>query len=205
MGQQAIYTLYENGENNYFFAHWGANALSPLMKLAQAKEMQEETGKTINHIFEHLDYNAGYQNPKLDDADMFFSKMDLLEANDLLKEFNTKGLIEMHITLDLDSNECVLAYNRNCPWFATMDNYSIPVDVGLENIRKLTEYADKKGIDSFGELLQVYTKATGLDIPLANARASEKIENYTQSPQAEEQRQRLREMTQQNEEFEMEE
>ncbi|MFI3238917.1 MAG: hypothetical protein R3Y47_12975 [Lachnospiraceae bacterium] len=205
MGQRAMYTLYENGENHYYYSHWGANALSPLMKLLQAQAISDEKDLPINHIFEHLDYDAGYQNPRLDDGDMFFSKMDILEANEMMKRFRTNSDIEMLVTLDLDSNECMLDYNPNCPWFNGMGKYTISIEDGLDNVSKLIEYAERKGINSFGEVLQVYNQATGMEQELANARTNEIIENYAQSHQAEEQRNRLYEMaSDEHRDFEME-
>ena len=40
MGNRAIYQIIENRESHLFTAHNGANARSPLLRLAQAKESQ---------------------------------------------------------------------------------------------------------------------------------------------------------------------
>lgn len=67
MGNRAIYILIENGERTYFYSHMGANALSPLLQLTQAKELQIKLSEfhSLAHIFEHLDYKGQYQNPRL--------------------------------------------------------------------------------------------------------------------------------------------
>ena len=63
MGNRAIFILHEQGESYYFTAHHGANALSPLLRLTQAKQLQEQLpqSQSIAHIFEHLDYDGKYQ------------------------------------------------------------------------------------------------------------------------------------------------
>jgi hypothetical protein len=38
--------------------------------------------------------------------------------------YEKSGELEMRITLDLDHNNCLLEYNRNCPWYAAMANYT---------------------------------------------------------------------------------
>lgn len=40
MGSRVILVLKEKDESSYFFAYHGANALSPLLRLYQAKELQ---------------------------------------------------------------------------------------------------------------------------------------------------------------------
>lgn len=86
MGNRAIYTIIENGENNYFYAHMGANALSPHLWLAQAKELQGALPEqTIVHIYEHLDYDRQYQNPRLADTDMFCERLDPIAISEYQK------------------------------------------------------------------------------------------------------------------------
>ena len=71
--------------------------------------------------------------------------------------------------------------------------------------RSLT-YADTHGIESFSELYPVYSKAVGIDAEMERARADERFDDYLNSPQAEEQRQKLRSMmNNQNEMEELEE
>ncbi len=182
MGSRAIYSVFEKGEASYFYAHHGANALSPLMKVAQANAIQQTmSDKSISHILEHLDYNGEYASPSTDSADLFFDKLDILEANDMMKDFSSGSHIEMHITLDLDSNDCVLDYNKNCPWYAAMDTHAIPIDVGLNNVTKLVDYAEQNNVSSFGELLQIYHRATGLETELDYSRRMEQYrETHTQ-------------------------
>jgi len=65
-----------------------------------------------------------------------------------------------------------------------MNNYSIPLDVGLRNVKKLLSIAEEKGIDEFGQLLYIYNKATGLDKALESARASGRLDEYLNSDEA---------------------
>lgn len=81
MGNRVIYIIRESGENNFSVYH-GANALSPLLRMFQAKKLQEALlrQESVSHIFEHLDYDGAYQNPRLDDADMFCNVSLLLKC-----------------------------------------------------------------------------------------------------------------------------
>ena len=58
---------------------------------------------------------------------------------------------------------------------------------------------EKNGITDFNELLAVYHNSTGLTEKLEDARASMRLSEYLDSPQAEEQRHRYREMLEQEE------
>ena len=53
MGNRAFFILKEKGETSYFTAYHGANALSPLLRLVQAKKLQAQLPgqKSIAHIF----------------------------------------------------------------------------------------------------------------------------------------------------------
>ena len=64
MGNRAIYQIIENGGRTVFTSHNGANALSPLLRLAQAKEIQAGLAEpqTIAHIFTHLGDDGQYHN-----------------------------------------------------------------------------------------------------------------------------------------------
>ena len=84
-------------------------------------------------------------------------------------------------------------------WYRTMGSYSIDLDKGLENVRRLLEYGEKHGITDFNELLAVYNNSTGLAEKLEDARGSMQLSEYLDSPQAEEQRCRYREMLEQEE------
>jgi len=188
VGQRAIYVITENGKNSSFFAYWGANALSPLLRLLQAKEIQEQLHErqSISHIFEHLDYEGVYVNPRHDNpADMFCDPIADVGISDSHNVFCNTSDIEMLVRLDLDSNICLLEYNRSYPWYAHMDSHSIPIDVGLGNVEKLLQAAERSGIDSFGQLLMIYNKATGLDEALENARAGQRLDEYLNSEEAE--------------------
>jgi len=200
MGQRAIYVITEDGKNNSFFAFWGANALSPLLRLLQAKEIQEQLPErqSIAHIFEHLDYGGVYVNPRHDNpADMFcdpIADVDLSDRHNISGRHNVFGNsseIEMLVRLDLDGNNCLLEYNRNCPWYTSMNNYIIPIDTGLRIVEKLLMIAEEQGIDSFGQLLYVYNKATGIDKALENARASQRLDEYLNSDEVKADRERF--------------
>lgn len=196
MGNRAIYNIIENDKNNYFFAHWGANALSPLLRLSQAMELQKQllNNPSIVHAFEHLDHDGKYIYPRKPDADMFCSKIDDITVIKYQKSYAQKSEIEMRITLDVVGNNCLLEYNNNCPWYSSMSNYSIPIDVGLNNVKKLLNIAEKKGIDSFDDLLYLYHKSTGLDKPLDIARKIQENDKYWQSDEAEEHRKIYKEL-----------
>lgn len=61
MGNRSVYCLKEDGKENYFYAHYGANSLSPLLRLWQAMEIRKQLpeNQSLAHIFEHLDYDGG--------------------------------------------------------------------------------------------------------------------------------------------------
>jgi len=194
VGQRAIYVITEDGKSNSFFAFWGANALSPLLRLLQAKEIQEQLPErqSIAHIFEHLDYGGVYVIPRHDNpADMFCDTIADVDISGRHNVFGNSSEIEMLVRLDLDGNNCLLEYNRNCPWYAAMDNYSIPLDVGLRNVEKLLSIAAENEIDEFGQLLYIYNKATGLDKAMENSRASQRVDEYLNSDEAKADRERF--------------
>ena len=201
MGNRAVYCLKEDGKETYFYAHYGANSLSPLLRLWQAMEIQKQlTGKqSLAHIFEHLDYDGGYQEERLPDGDMFFAGIEPGEVGAYEDVYAKGKQLEMWITLDVEENQCILEYNPNCPWYRTMGRYSIDIDTGVENVKRLLEYGEKHGITEFNELLAVYHNSTGLSEKLEDARASMRLSEYLESPQAEEQRRRYREMLEREE------
>ncbi len=196
MGNRAVYELKENGKETHFYAHYGANSLSPLLRLWQAMEIQKQLpGKqSLAHIFEHLDYDGGYQEERLPDGEMFFARIEPGEVGAYEDTYAKGRHLEMWITLDVEENQCILEYNPNCPWYHTMGSYSIDLDKGLENVRRLLEYGEEQGITDFNSLLAVYHNSTGLGEKLEDARASMQLSEYLESPQAEEQRRRYREM-----------
>lgn len=201
MGNRAVYCLKEEGKETHFYAHYGANSLSPLLRLWQAMEIQKQLQEkqSLAHIFEHLDYDGGYQEERLPDGDMFFAGIETGEVGAYENAYAKGSQLEMWITLDVEENQCILEYNPNCPWYHTMGSYSIDIDKGLENVRQLFKYGEKHGITDFNELLAVYQNSTGLAEKLEDARASMRLSEYLDSPQAEEQRHRYREMLEQEE------
>ncbi|MBE6829474.1 MAG: hypothetical protein E7519_04620 [Ruminococcaceae bacterium] len=196
MSNPAIYIIRESGENYFFSAYYGANALSPLLRLSQAKEVQETLPEhlPISHVFEYLDYDGNYRNPRLYDADMFCNRIPTDEMPQYNKDFAEHGNFQMRMTFDLDQNCFMMEYNPNCPWYRTMGSFSIDLDTGLENVCKLLEYAEKKGISDFGGLLTIYQRSTGLEDKLEYARGYMRFEEYLDSPQAKEDRRRYREL-----------
>ena len=201
MGNRAVYELKENGKETHFYAHYGANSLSPLLRLWQAMEIQKQLpGKqSLAHIFEHLDYDGGYQEERLPDGEMFFARIEPGEVGAYEDTYAKGRHLEMWITLDVEENQCILEYNPNCPWYQTKGSYSIDIDKGLENVRRLLEYGEEQGITDFNSLLAVYHNSTGLGEKLEDARASMQLSEYLDSPQAEEQRRRYREMLEREE------
>ena len=201
MGNRAVYCLKEDRKETYFYAHYGANSLSPLLRLWQAVEIQKQLPEyqSLAHIFEHLDYDGGYQEERLPDGDMFFAGIEPGEVGAYEGAYAKGRQLEMWITLDVEENQCILEYNPNCPWYRTMGSYSIDLDKGLENVRRLLEYGEKHGITEFNELLAVYHNSTGLSEKLEDARTSMRLSEYLESPQAEEQRRRYREMLEREE------
>ena len=201
MGNRAVYELKENGKETHFYAHYGANSLSPLLRLWQAMEIQKQLpGKqSLAHIFEHLDYDGGYQEERLPDGEMFFARIEPGEVGAYEDTYAKGRHLEMWITLDVEENQCILEYNPNCPWYHTMGSYSIDLDKGLENVRRLLEYGEEQGITDFNSLLAVYHNSTGLGEKLEDARGNMRLSEYLDSPQAEEQRRRYREMLEQEE------
>ena len=192
MGSRAIFILHENNENHYFTAHHGANALSPLLRLTQAKELQEQLPQpqSIAHIFEHLDYDGEYQPERLPDEDMFFQPLSLGEIKKCLNDFENHSNFEMQFIIDLDRNGFQMTYNPNCPWDRTLGSFSIDLDVGLENVQKLLAHAENRGITDFGRLLSIYHNSTGLAEKLEYNRGIMRLEEHLNSPQAQEDRER---------------
>jgi hypothetical protein len=207
MGNRAIYILIENGEWTYFYSHMGANALSPLLRLTQAKELQIKLSEfhSLAHIFEHLDYKGQYQNPRLMDADMFCERTEPISIPEYEQSYAQRGELEMKITLDLDENDCLLEYNPNCPWYRTMGSFSINLDAGVENVRRLLAHAEEHSIIDFGRLLTIYHRSTGLEEKLESARGYMRLEEYLDSPQVEEDRGRYREIVDRQAELDEEE
>lgn len=206
MGNRAIFILHENDENYYFTAHHGANALSPLLRLYQAKELQQSMPEqhSIAHIFEHLDYDGKYQPERLSDEDMFFQRLTLPEVKVCLANFDTHGSYEMRFIIDLDRNDYQMTYNPNCPWYRTMGSFTIDLDVGIQNVQKLLAHAENRGITDFGRLLAIYHNSTGLAEKLDNARADMGLEEHLNSPQAQEDRDRYWRMFGHQEELDQE-
>ena len=196
MGNRAIFILHEQGESYYFTAHHGANALSPLLRLTQAKQLQEQLTQpqSIAHIFEHLDYDGKYQPERLQDSDMFFQAISLPEMKVCLSDFQNRSNFEMRFIIDLDRNDFQMTYNPNCPWYRTMGSFTIDLDVGIDNVKKLLAHAEERNIKDFGRLLTIYENSTGLADKLESARGYMRFEEYLDSPQAEEDRRRYREL-----------
>ena len=196
MGNRAVYCLREDGKETYFYAHHGANALSPLLRLRQAVEVQGQLSgnQSLAYVLAHLDYDGGYQEERLPEGDMFVAEILPGEVGAYKDTYAKGSQLEMWITLDMDGNQCVLDYNPNCPWYRTMGSYSIDLDKGMENVRRLLEYGEGHGIKDFNELLAIYHNSTGLAEKLEDARSNMRLSEYMDSPQAEEQRRRYQEV-----------
>ncbi|HWP51553.1 MAG TPA: hypothetical protein VN626_07635 [Clostridia bacterium] len=190
MGNRAIYIIREKGETSFFYTHYGANALSPLLMMLQAQQLQKMLSESqpVGHVFEHLDYEGRYH--WLARADMFCEKIPFAEVAEYNNAYETHGEIEMRMTFDLDRNSFLMEYNPNCPWYRTMGSFSIDLDVGLDNVQKLLDHAEERGITDFGRLLAIYHRSTGLEDKLESARGYMHFEEYLDSPQAQEDRER---------------
>lgn len=200
MGNRAIYQLKEKGVETFFYTQYGANALSPLLRLSQAMEIQKSLPQkqSITHIFEHMDQGGGYQKECL--TDLCFDRIETDQVHAYQNTYAGSSYLEMRITIDLDEDQCLLEYNPNCPWYRTMGSYSISLDAGLRNVQRLLEYGEEHGITDFYQLLEVYHNSTGLAQKLEDARGSMRLSEYLDSPAAEEQRRRYRELLEEQEE-----
>ena len=196
MGNRAVYCLKEDRKETHFYTHYGANSLSPLLRLWQAMEIQKQLpgNQSLAYIFEHLDDTGRYQEERLPAEDMFLTRIQPGEVGNYEDIYKKGSQLEIWITLDVDENRCILDYNPNCPWYHTMGSYSIDLDKGVENVRRLLEYGEENHITDFNELLAIYHHSTGLAEKLEDARGSMRLSEYLDSPQAEEQRRRYREM-----------
>lgn len=196
MGNQAIYLIHEKGKTTGFAAHYGANALSPFWRMLEAQQLQFELGPhlSITHLFEHLDYEGNYQNPRLADEDMFCRRIPDSELSSYNEAYKKGSLYEMRVLFELDKNGLQMEYNPNCPWYRTMGCFSIDLDVGLENVRTLLAHAKQYNITDFGRLVTIYQNSTGITEKLESARGAMRVEEYMDSPQAEEDRRRYRAM-----------
>lgn len=206
MGNRAIYHIYENGKNYVFIAHNGADALSPLLRLAQAKAIQSQFNQAIpiSDIFNYLGVDGQYHNPRLPEYDMFFIMVESEQYRVLQDNYNQHNGYEMYITLDLEHDNCILSYNPNCLWYHTMRSLSISLTDGLQNVEKLLAYSEKQGITDFYELLAIYNHSTGLDEMMENARSYMRLAEYLEFPQAEESRQYCQKLIEQQIEVESE-
>ena len=86
-----------------------------------------------------------------------------------------------------------------------MGVYSIDLDVGIDNVQKLLAHAGERGISDFGRLLAIYNNSTGLAEKLDAARDSMRVEEYLNSPQAQEDRERYWRLSGQQEDLDSEE
>ena len=190
MGNRAVYCLKEDRKETHFYTHYGANSLSPLLRLWQAMEIQKQLpgNQSLAYIFEHLDDTGRYQEERLPDENMFLTRIQPGEVGNYEDIYKKGSQLEIWITLDVDENQCILDYNPNCPWYHTMGSYSIDLDKGVENVRRLLEYGEKNRITDFNELLAIYHHSTGLAEKLEDARGSMRLSEYLDSPQAEESR-----------------
>lgn len=125
---------------------------------------------------------------------MFFQAISLPEMKVCLNDFQNRSNFEMQFIIDLDRNDFQMTYNPNCPWYRTMGSFTIDLDVGIDNVKKLLAHAEERNIKDFGRLLTIYENSTGLADKLESARGYMRFEEYLDSPQAEEDRRRYREL-----------
>lgn len=188
MSSKAIYHIIEKDQETWLYSFYGANALSPLLRLQQVQEIaaQMPDAPGIGHLFAHLSYEGKCHFPRLPDEEMFCRRIPENELQAYNKMFRRTMEIDMRITLDFPQNKCLLEFNYNAPSFRLMDDYSIPLDVGLENVTKLCRAAEKQGVTDFGRLCKMYYQATGLSDALDIARTSYEVEQlYTAEARSE--------------------
>lgn len=78
----------------------------------------------INYIFDHLDYDGVYQNPWLNDADMFCKRIASAEMPGYNKDYTECSEFEMRIVFDLDQNFFMMENNPNCLWYRIIGSFS---------------------------------------------------------------------------------
>ncbi len=193
MGNRAIYTIIEKGKEEHFYSHWGATPMSPMLRLQQALEIQEEIKEPIRHIFSHLSREGVYENPRLIESDMFCDAI-AYEPN----QPRAGSDVEMYITLNLDEQTYVLDFNEKYPAYISMGKYEIPIEAGLKSLQKVLDYAEKENISGFYEVAKIYNDQTGMTQAMEESRANGGVQKILDSPESEASRQRLRQMTGEN-------
>lgn len=123
---------------------------------------------------------------------MFCQRIAPTEISQYNKSYAERSELEMRMVFDLDQNCFMMEYNPNCPWYRTMGSFSIDLDVGLDNVRKLLAHAEERGIEDFGRMLTIYQRSTGLEEKLESARGDMRLTEYLNSPQAQQDRERYR-------------
>ncbi len=196
MGYPAIYSVIEQGKTEHFYSHYGGNALSPMLRLQQAMEIQEQLNLPITHILEHLSNDGTYKDAILDPSTMFCDPTSYDP-----KEPRKGSGIEMYITLDLDQQSYTLDFNEEYSCYISMGKYEIPIEYGLETLHKTLEFAEKNGIEDFYSLLSLYNNSTGISEAMDQSRGNFEVQEMLDSPEAEEQRERLRQLTEEKEEL----
>lgn len=162
MSQQALYCIVERGRESWFHAQWGANSLSPLLRLQQAYELQAQIPEHpgIADIFEHLTMDGEYREPLPPQEELFCTPVIDFLLPQYLETYRNTQEIEMKVRLDLDNNLCRMEFH---PSLGLMEEYAVPIDEGLNNVKLLFASAEQKGLYGFTEIYSLYLKATGLE------------------------------------------
>ena len=176
MSQQALYCIIEQGREQWFHAQWGANELSPLMRLQQAYELQAQIPEHpgITNIFEHLTRYGEYKDPPAPPEELFCTPIIDFLVDEYQKNYEADKEIEMRVTLDLDNNTCRIEYNRKV--FPLLEDHTLPIDEGLKNVKLLFASAEEKGLFGFSEVYDLYLKVTGLDEAYRRNRAYQDVQ-----------------------------
>lgn len=161
MSQQALYCIVERGRESWFHAQWGANSLSPLLRLQQAYELQAQIPEhpAIAEIFEHLTTDGEYREPLPPQEELFCTPVIDFLLPQYEKTYRDTQEIEMKVRLDLDNNLCRMEFHP----FLLMEEYAVPIDEGLNNVKLLFASAEQKGLYGYTDIYNLYLKATGLD------------------------------------------
>lgn len=183
MSSRAVYTLIENGKTKHYDAYYGANAFSPILRLTQAREIQEENKESIGKIFDSLTHDGEYHNPPKDNVDTYFKPL----VGDPTS-YRKGCCVEMFITLDLDKKSYILDFNENYHYYETMGKYELPLELVTQKFKEVMAHGEKHELHTFGELLNIFNKVMGLSKEFERSRGDFRFKETLNSPESEQMR-----------------
>jgi hypothetical protein len=174
VGHRGILKVTENNKTTGYYTHWGAGTVfSGFYRLKNAFDIKENQypEKSISEIFGHLSYNGEYLETE-DVTELVFEPLTPEETESEDKDFNTHGMLEMRVTLNLDENHALVEYNRF--YHPGMGSFTIPIDHALHNVNLTISYAEERGITDFFEAAKIFEKGSGVyDLLLQSAQVKE--------------------------------